>query len=320
MHEERLVDRIRSELRIRHYSYSTESSYLRWILQYIRFHELRHPSELGAAHIREFLSHLAIDRNVAASTQNQALCALLFLYRDVLNAPVPRIDEIEHAKKPVRLPVVFTENEVQRLLGRLTGVRWLVASLLYGSGLRLMECLRLRVKDVDFGYRQIVVRDGKGAKDRVTILPESVLAPLHAHLERTARLHENDWSRGFGRVRLPTALARKYRGAETEWAWQFVFPAARMSVDPRTGALGRHHLDPSGIQRAVKDAIRAAAITKHGSCHTLRHSFATHLLESGYDIRTVQELLGHSDVTTTMVYTHVLNKGGRAVRSPLDAR
>lgn len=256
--------------------------------------------------------------SVAASTQNQALSALLFLYQHVLQLELGWLKDIERASRLPRTPTVLAREEVERVLGHLQGTRWLIASLLYGSGLRVLECLRLRVKDVDFSYLQIIVRDGKGDKDRVTMLPQRLAAPLRAHLERVRRLHLRDLKDGFGEVHLPFALARKYPNTGKEWAWQYVFPSARRSADPQDGVLRRHHLDESVPQRAVKDALRACGIAKHASCHTLRHSFATHLLESGYDIRTVQELLGHSDVSTTMIYTHVLNKGGRGVKSPLD--
>jgi len=273
---------------------------------------------MGEAEVRDFLSSLATERHVAASTQNQALCALLFLYGDVLSKPLASVDDIIRAKRPTRLPVVFSPEEVASILSRLDGTKWLVASLLYGSGMRLLECLRLRVKDVDFGYSQIIVRDGKGGKDRATILPQSIVNPLTRHLERVRSLHQFDLDDGFGEVHLPFALERKYASAAREWAWQYVFPAARRSKDVRSQIERRHHLDESIIQRAVKRAIHAAGVEKAGSSHTFRHSFATHLLESGYDIRTVQELLGHNDVATTMIYTHVMNKGGKAVRSPLD--
>jgi integron integrase len=257
---------------------------------------------------------------VAASTQNQAPSALLFLYKEALGTPLPWLDALERAVRPARMPTVLTRGEVDRLLAAMRGTKLLMASLLYGTGLRLNECLALRVKDVDFEYRQIVVRDGKGAKDRVTMLPLSVIAPLKQHLERVRELHEKDLARGYGDVELPDALARKYPKAPYEWSWKFVFPSHKRSADPATGVIRRHHVYENFLARGVKDAARAAGIAKHVSCHTLRHSFATHLLESGYDIRTVQELLGHSDVSTTMIYTHVLNKGGKGVRSPLDVR
>ena len=273
---------------------------------------------MGKSEVSQFLTHLAVNRKVAASTQNQALSALLFLYSHVLDQPFDWLEDVERAKKPSRLPVVFTKEEARALLRQLDGSKWLMASLLYGSGLRLMECLRLRVKDIDFGYDQIVVRDGKGQKDRVTVLPQALKAPLERHLSKVKALHEKDLKEGFGEVYLPFALEKKYSRASREWGWQYVFPAARRSKDPRSEVIRRHHLDETVLQSAVKEAIRAAGITKPGSPHSFRHSFATHLLEAGYDIRTVQELLGHKDVTTTMIYTHVMNKGGKGVKSPLD--
>jgi len=273
---------------------------------------------MGATEISQFLSHLARERNVAASTQNQALSALLFLYRQVLNETIEWVENVERAKKAQRLPVVFRREEVHAVLSHLRGEMWLMSSLLYGSGLRLMECLRLRVKDVDFPRLQITVREGKGNKDRVTMLPKPLDEPLQRHLVRVKTLHEADLREGFGRVYLPFALARKYPNAEKAWGWQYVFPASKRSVDPRTGETRRHHMAETALQKAVKEAIRRAGIHKPGSCHTLRHSFATHLLEDGYDIRTIQELLGHADVQTTMIYTHVLNKGGKGVKSPLE--
>jgi len=314
----RLMDVARDAIRRRHYSYRTEQAYLHWMKRFIVFSGKRHPREMGAEEVTAFLNHLARERSVAASTQNQALAALLFLYKEVLAAPLPWLDGLERAKQPARRPTVLTQAEVQRLLSRLSGTRWLMASLLYGAGLRLRECLTLRVKDVDFGYRQITVRDGKGGKDRVTMLPAGIIEPLRSHLHRVKALHEQDVADGCGDVNLPDAIARKYPRAPYEWGWKFVFPSYRRSVDPRTGAVRRHHLYENYLTRGVKQAARAAGITKPVSCHTLRHSFATHLLESGYDIRTVQELLGHADVSTTMIYTHVLNKGGRGVVSPLD--
>lgn len=314
----RLLDRVREALRARHYSIRTEEAYLRWIRHYILFFDRRHPSELGAEEVSAFVSHLASGRQVAASTQSQALSALLFLYREVLNLQIDWVDDVERARKPRKLPVVFTREEVRAVLGRLRGEPWLMASLLYGAGLRLMECVRLRVKDLDFAQLQLMVREGKGAKDRVTVLPQPLVEPLRRQLERAKVLHEADLGEGYGRVYLPHALARKYPNAEREWCWQYVFPASKRSVDPRGGAERRHHVSETALQKAVKGAIRAARIDKPGSCHTLRHSFATHLLEAGYDIRTIQELLGHADVQTTMIYTHVLNKGGKGVKSPLE--
>ncbi|MEW6688551.1 MAG: integron integrase [Pseudomonadota bacterium] len=314
----RLLERVHEAIRVRHYSRRTEEAYVHWIKRFIYFHGKRHPGTMGEAEVTAFLNHLAVERRVAAATQNQALSALLFLYKEVLGVELPWLDGVRRPSRPARVPVVLTRAEVERLLAAMTGVRWLVASLLYGAGLRVMECLQLRVKDVDLSYRQVLVRDGKGAKDRVTMLPEKLVEPLRAHLGRVRLLHARDLREGFGEVGLPYALARKYPRAGKEWIWQFVFPSKHRSPDPEDGTTRRHHLYESVPQRAIKEAAQAAAIAKPVSCHTLRHSFATHLLESGYDIRTVQELLGHSDVSTTMIYTHVLNKGGRGVSSPLD--
>lgn len=314
----KLLDRVRNTIRLKHYSLRTEQTYVHWVKRFIYFHDKRHPAQMGEAEVTAFLSHLAVNRDVAAATQNQALSALLFLYKEVLVQPLPWLNNVERAKRPARLPTVLTVDEMRRLLAGIQGTKWLMASLLYGSGLRLRECLSLRVKDVDFGYRQIVIRDGKGAKDRVTLLPDSVIVPLKEHLARAKALHLKDVAEGFGDVDLPHALAVKYPRAAYEWGWKFVFPSHKRSTDPRTGAIRRHHVYENYLIRGVKDAAREAGINKPVSCHTLRHSFATHLLESGYDIRTVQELLGHASVETTMIYTHVMNKGGRGVRSPLD--
>ena len=319
MVKEKLLDQVRYVIRVKHFSIRTEEAYVNWIRKFILFHNKRHPNEMDETYVSEFLTYLAVKKRVAASTQNQALSAILFLYRDVLKKDIGWLDDVERAKRPARLPVVFTKREVNDILIRLEGTKWLMGNLLYGSGLRLMECVRLRVKDMDFEYEQIIVRDGKGQKDRVTMLPLSLKEPLQRHLEKVKAIHEADLKAGFGRVYLPFALKRKYPNAEREWGWQYVFPSSKRSEDPRTGIVRRHHIDESVLQRSVKAAIRAANITKPGSCHTFRHSFATHLLEDGYDIRTVQELLGHKDVSTTMIYTHVLNKGGKAVRSPLDS-
>ncbi|MDQ2695160.1 MAG: integron integrase [Pseudomonadota bacterium] len=314
----RLLDRVRDAIRRKHYSIRTEHAYLAWIRRFILFHQKRHPADMGKPEIEAFLTHLAVRGNVAASTQNQALCAILFLYKEVLDTPVEWLDGVTRARKPARLPVVLTPDEVRAILARLDGSRWLMAALLYGSGLRLMECLRLRVKDLEFSRREITVRDGKGQRDRVTMLPASLIEPLQRHLHRVKALHEQDLAEGFGAVYLPFALERKYPNAPREWSWQYVFPACKRSVDPRSGIERRHHLAETVLQHAIKQAVRDAGIAKPASCHTFRHSFATHLLEKGYDIRTVQELLGHRDVRTTMIYTHVLNRGGRGVRSPLD--
>jgi len=314
----KLLDQTRDVLRLKHYSLRTERSYCDWIKRFIRFHQLRHPKDMGAAEISQFLTHLARIGNVSAATQNQALSALLFLYQQVLKQEVGWIEEVERAKRPRRVPVVLTREEIHKIFAHLHGMPRLMAGLLYGSGLRLMECVRLRVKDVDFGYAHITVRDGKGAKDRVTMLPVNIAAPLRRHLAKVKAQHEQDLEDGFGEVYLPTALERKYRSAPREWVWQFVFPSSRISMDPRTGLRRRHHVDENVLQVAVKRAVRASGVNKSASCHTLRHSFATHLLENGYDIRTVQELLGHKDVSTTMTYTHVLNRPGIGVTSPLD--
>jgi len=295
---------VHEAIRVRHYSRRTEEAYVHWIKRLIYFHGKRHPETMGEAEVTAFLNHLAVERHVAAATQNQALSAILFLYREVLGRELPWLDGVQRPTRPPRVPVVLTRAEVERLLAGMTGTRWLIASLLYGAGLRVMECLRLRVKDADLSYRQVLVRDGKGEKDRVTMLPEKLVEPLRSHLERVRLLHARDLREGYGEVHLPYALARKYPRAGREWHWD--------------GVVRRHHLYESVPQRAIKEAARAADIAKPVSCHTLRHSFATHLLEGGYDIRKVQELLGHSDVATTMIYTHVLNKGGRGVRSPLD--
>jgi integron integrase len=302
---------------VRHYSRRTEDAYTHWIRRFVVFHGKRHPDELGNREISLFLASLATDGQVAASTQNQALSALLFLYTKVLQRDVGAVDR-PVAKVPVRVPVVLTVNEVRLVLRQLSGVPRLVAALLYGAGVRLQECLELRIKDVDFERRELTIRRGKGQKDRRVMLPEALYAPLGHHLEGVRAQHQRDVAAGFGRVALPEALDRKYPNAATEWLWQFVFPAGRICKDPKYGAPSRFHLHESAIQRAVTVAARTAGVTKRVSCHTFRHSFATHLLESGYDIRTVQELLGHSDVRTTMIYTHVLNRGGRGVQSPLD--
>ncbi|MDD2701408.1 MAG: integron integrase [Sideroxydans sp.] len=314
----KLLDQVRGKIRLKHYSIRTEQSYVDWIRRYILFHGKHHPKDMGAQEIESFLTHLAVHGRVAASTQNQAKSALLFLYKEVLGLDLPWLDNVERAKVPKRLPVVLTRDEVQAVLSRLDGTHWLIAGLLYGSGLRIMECVRLRVKDVEFSRGEILVRDGKGFKDRVTMLPSAVAAPLKTHLERVRSLHQQDLAAGFGEVYLPYALDKKYPSAGRDWAWQYVFPSANLSEDPREGKTRRHHIQDQAVQRAVKQAVRAAGIAKPATPHTFRHSFATHLLEGGYDIRTVQELLGHSDVSTTMIYTHVLNKGGRGVVSPLD--
>jgi integron integrase len=314
----KLLDQVRNAIRRKHFSIRTEQAYCDWIRRFIIFHQKRHPAEMGEDEITDFLSHLARESRVAASTQNQALSALLFLYKEVLKRQIGWLERIERAKRPTRLPVVLTRPEARRLFSHLDGVYRLMAGLLYGSGLRLMECVRLRIKDVDFGYLQITVREGKGGKDRVTMLPVNLATALERHFRKVKAQHEEDLARGLGRVFLPEALVRKYPNAAREWSWQYAFPSSRLSLDPRTGEKRRHHLDESLLQNAVKRAVRTGGISKPATCHTLRHSFATHLLENGYDIRTVQELLGHKDVSTTMVYTHVLNRPGLGVKSPLD--
>lgn len=314
----KLLDLLRDRLRLKHYSIRTETQYVQWVRRFILFHGKRHPQEMGAKEVEAFLTHLAVEGRVAAATQNQALSALLFLYRELLHINLPWLDEVVRAKRPARLPVVLTREEVQSVLGRTEGTYGLMLRLLYGTGMRLMECVRLRVKDVDFSRAEIIVRDGKGAKDRVTMLPQRIAAELQAHLQRRRHLYEDDLAKGMASVYLPNALDRKYANAENEWGWQYVFVAKSYSIDPRSGSERRHHIDEKLVQRAMKRAVQEAAISKPATPHTLRHSFATHLLQGGYDIRTVQELLGHADVATTMIYTHVLNKGGRGVVSPLD--
>lgn len=314
----RLLDRVRAAIRARHYSPRTEKAYVGWVRRYVFLHGRRAPDDLGAAEVTQFLSHLATQGKVSASTQNQAFCALVFLYREVLGRELDGLDEVVRAKRPVRLPLVLSRQEVEAVLSHTQGTPGLMASLMYGSGLRLLECCRLRVKDVDFARGEITVRDGKGRKDRVTLLPVRLARPLREHLERVRRQHESDLADGAGSVALPEALARKYANADRQWGWQWVFPATRLHETPSPGLLRRHHLHETVVQREFAIAVRAAGLTKPATCHSLRHSFATHLLEDGYDIRTIQELLGHSDVSTTMIYTHVLNRGGRGVRSPLD--
>jgi len=315
----KLLEQYRECLRVKHYSLRTEEAYLHWVRRFIYFHGKRHPQDMGGPEVESFLSHLATAGHVAPSTQNQALAALLFLYRGVLEKELPWMDGMVRAKRTARVPVVLTESEVRALLAQLDGTRWLATSLLYATGMRLLEGLRLRVKDVDFERREITVRDGKGGRDRRTMLSERLIEPLRAHLTRVKGLHERDLAEGFGDVYLPYALARKYPHAGRSWPWQYVFPSGSRSTDPLDGVIRRHHLDEKVVQRAVSEAARKAGIAKPVSPHVLRHAFATHLLEAGYDIRTVQELLGHKDVSTTMIYTHVLNKGGRGVRSPLDS-
>lgn len=313
-----LLQRLRETIRCRHYSIRTEQSYVDWVRRFLAFHSGLAPDAMAEPEISSFLTSLAVRDRVAAATQNQALNALVFFFRNVLHKDLDSPFQLVRAKRPARLPTVLSRDEVHSLLAHLSGERLLMAQLLYGGGLRLMEVLRLRVKDLDFDQRQILVRDGKGFKDRITVLPDSLAAPLQDHLCRVRRMFESDRALGTAGVFLPYALERKYPSAASEWKWQYVFPSDRLSVDPRSSLSRRHHTDPSGLQKEVRRAARAASIQKPVGCHTLRHSFATHLLEAGYDIRTVQELLGHSDVKTTMIYTHVLNRGGLGVRSPID--
>lgn len=316
--EPRLLDEVRRRLRLKHYSLRTEQVYLGWIRRYILFNNKRHPRQMGGVEVERFLSDLAVRGGVAAGTQNQALSALLFLYREVLGLDLPWLTDIVRAKRPRRLPTVLARDEVQRLLAAMDGRPWLLASLLYGTGMRLMECLRLRAKDVDFARNEITVRNGKGGKDRRTMLPRSLVEPLQREIERARSLHQHDLAQGFGETRLPHALARKYPRAARDFGWQFVFPSLQRSIDPLDGVERRHHFDDAVLARALRRACKRAGIDKPVSAHTLRHTFATHLIEGGYDIRTVQELLGHKDVSTTQIYTHVLNRGGRGVLSPLD--
>jgi len=311
------LDSVRAAIRCKHYSIRTEQAYVAWVKQFILFHNKQHPYDMGEAEVASFLSFLANKKNVAANTQNQALCALVFTYKVVLKRPLEDIHGVVRAKKPSRLPVVFTQDEVRRVINQLDGVYWLLTCLLYGSGLRLLECLRLRVLDLDFDRCAIIVRNGKGAKDRVVTLAEELIVPLQQHLESVQMMHNRDLSLGYGCVYLPNALARKYPNADREWKWQYVFPTRQRSTDPRSGTDRRHHIHETSLQRAVKSAVSNANINKQASCHTFRHSFATHLLERGMDIRTIQEQLGHADVRTTQIYTHLIERGGSSVLSPL---
>ncbi len=318
MDKPRLMDQVREVIRVHHYSLRTEEAYCQWIRRFILFHDKRHPRDMGEPEITAFLTHLAVNRNVSASTQNQALSALLFLYKKVLNIELDWMNDIVRAKRPRRLPVVLSRSEVRRLLSALPERCRLWGHLLYGTGMRLIESVRLRVQDLDFEYRQITIRNGKGNKDRVTVMPESLVTPLQTHLRRVKAIHDQDIAEGFGRVYLPYALNKKFSTADRDWGWQYVFPSRNRSVDPRSGTVRRHHVDERNLQRHIRQAARNAGINKRVTTHTLRHSFATHLLESGYDIRTIQELLGHKDVSTTQIYTHVARRGGSGVRSPLD--
>ena len=297
----KLLEQLRGKIRVKHYSRRTEEAYVSWVKRFILFHKKKHPKDMGEKEISEFLSHLAVNGDVAASTQNQAMCAIVFLYKQILKIEMGEFQELVWAKRPAKLPEVFTADEVDRVINNLEGVFWLIGIILYGSGLRLIECLRLRVQDIDFATNKITVREGKGAKDRRVPLPESCIPALKEQLKKVKKQHQKDLEKGFGTVYMPYALAKKYPNANKEWGWQYVFPATRLSVDPRSGVKQRHHFDESSVQKAVKKAIRSAKIYKHAGCHTFRHSFATHLLEAGYDIRVVQELLGHEDVSTTMI-------------------
>ena len=307
------------KIRLCGYSIRTEQTYVDWNRRFIVFHGKKHPKDMGEEEVEQFLAHLAVRCNVAASTQNQAKCAILFLYKEILNQDLDWLKNVKSAKRSERVPVVLSKSEVEAILSSLEGVYWMAGHILYGAGLRIMECVRLRVKDIDFEMNQITVRAGKGKKDRRTVLPTLIKKDMSRHLIKVKALHENDLSKGYGDVYLPFALERKYPNANKEWGWQYVFPSKSRSVDPRSGKTRRHHIDEKNVQRAIKKAAKILRLNKPVSCHTLRHSFATHLLESGYDIRTVQELLGHKDVRTTMIYTHVLNKGGRGVISPSDS-
>lgn len=318
MAKSKLIQQVREKIRKKNYSYRTEKAYVRWIVRFIKFCGTRHPLKIKPKEIERYLSHLAVNRKVAASTQNQALCAIIFLYKQVLEKKLPEFEHIQWAKKPKKLPVVLTKAEVKRILTHLEGIPLMVSTLLYGSGLRISEAIRMRVKDVDFGYSQLLVRNGKGRKDRITVLPSIAVSKLHKQIKKVQLLHDKDTQRGYGEVLLPKALAKKYPNAATKLGWQYLFPSRKISQDPRSDLQHRYHVSDTYIQRAVRRAVKKAALAKQASCHTFRHSFATHLLDDGYDIRTVQELLGHKNVKTTMIYTHVLNKGGKGVKSPID--
>lgn len=320
MEKPRLLDQVRLSIRRKHYSHRTEQSYIYWIRNFIRFHKMRHPSEMRENEVKHYLNYLAADRKVSASTQNQALSALIYLYRVVLEQPLELINGVERARRTRHLPIVLTREEVKLVLDQLDGVYWLVAALLYGTGMRVTESLKLRVTDIDFQYSRIVIRRGKGEKDRITLLPQRLHDPLKQHIESVRQIHLRDLDRGYGHTWLPDALDRKYPNADREWIWQFVFPSSKLSPDREDGVIRRFYMSPKTMQNAMRRAVSKAAILKRAGCHTLRHSFATHLIEDGYDIRTVQELLGHKSVQTTQIYTHVLNRGGLGVRSPLDSQ
>lgn len=313
-----LLNQTRAVMRLKHYSYKTEKIYIYWMKKYFHFHNLRHPKEMGAVEVEDYLTHLAVEQKVSASTQNQALSALLFLYREVLKENLPWLEKFTPAKKSNHLPVVLTKEEVNLILAELNGTNRLIANLLYGAGLRLSEALRLRVKDIDFAYKQIIVRDGKGGKDRITVLPEIAVEPLKRQLTEAKKIHERDLALGLGRVEMPFALDRKYPNAEREWIWQYVFPSKSLSKNLRIGATGRHHLSEARLQKPFRQAVIRTRINKQASPHTLRHSFATHLLQNGQDIRTIQDLLGHKELTTTMIYTHVIQTNKLGIRSPAD--
>lgn len=318
MAKSKLLAAVRAEIRRKNYSYRTEQAYVGWIKRYIRFHDFQHPQKLSEVHLIKYLTWLANKRNVAASTQNQAFCAILFLYEHVLKLPVKKLAGFDRAKKPKKLPVVMNKKEIRVVFQHLTGNDKLICGLLYGAGLRISECLRLRVQDIDFEYNQIHVRSSKGLKDRITILPQSFRNTLKIHIKKVALLHKKDLQKGYGEALLPKALSKKYPGENKKLRWQYLFPSPKISKDPRSGLVHRHHISDTSIQRKVRNAVDKSDIKKHATCHTFRHSFATHLLEDGYDIRTVQELLGHKNVSTTMIYTHVLNRGGKGVKSPVD--
>ncbi len=318
MAEQKLLDQVRTEIRRRNYSYKTEQAYTRWIVRLVKFHKLRHPKQLNEDDIVDFLNWLAVDRNVAASTQNQALCAIVFLYNNIIDRPLNKLNDLKRAKESKHIPVVLAKEEVKQILVLLKGTKKMVVSLLYGAGLRLSECLRLRVQDLDFAYKQIWIRNSKGLKDRVSIMPEILEDDLRKHLKKVNNLHKKDLARGWGEVILPNALERKYPGQQKRFAWQYLFPSSKRRKDPRSGKIQRYHISGSTIHKAIKKAVQKTNIQKKVSSHTFRHSFATHLLQEGYDIRTVQELLGHKHLKTTMIYTHVLKKGGKGIKSPAD--